>query len=399
MLWYPILNWCEFLTMSSRSLEVGPRSVVVRTRPHPSGPIGPANGPPPFKKCKCACFTLNNYTDVEVAYLQDPEPMVHYICFQKEVGKGGTPHLQGYVEFQSPVSYVRMQQILRSGRIHFEKRRGTADQARDYCRKDGGLAFWENRPWTPKNEKKQASRKRKTTEGGDLENIYDLVKDGTSLIDIVNKFPATYIKHHSGVDKVFMMTRRLELPFYEPRVVIVYFGPSGIGKTRRAWRTAIDKYEVNVFQPHVLKDKVWFDGYCGEGALLFDDFRGEGFGWSEFLRLCDGYPLVAPVKGAHAAIEARYIFFTSDVHPFFWYRQPSSKLTQLRRRIAVLEYMNVPYLEQPDYRALVEGSEEDIKNIELWPEGVEDPPKQPPPAKPLRRPKQVSLLHYLRQKV
>lgn len=49
-------------------------------------------------------LTLNNYTLDEYdrfMFARDEHPEISYIIFAKEKGDKGTPHLQGYMEFQS----------------------------------------------------------------------------------------------------------------------------------------------------------------------------------------------------------------------------------------------------------------------------------------------------------
>jgi len=73
---------------------------------------------------------------------------VRYAIWQREICPDtGRVHWQGYIEFASPQRPTALktaigvrrgdqrQRPLRSGEIHWERRRGTREQARDYCRK------------------------------------------------------------------------------------------------------------------------------------------------------------------------------------------------------------------------------------------------------------------------
>lgn len=85
------------------------------------------------------CFTLNNYTDAEYdsihAILSD-QGHVSYGIVGKEVGEGGTPHLQGFVIFKRTHRFGRVRAKL-GPRCHIEQARGSTDQNRTYCSKDG----------------------------------------------------------------------------------------------------------------------------------------------------------------------------------------------------------------------------------------------------------------------
>merc|ERR1711903_46652 len=51
----------------------------------------------------------------------------------KEIGAGGTPHLQGYVEFKTKVRPISVFCI---ARIHWEKAKGNRDSNIHYCGKE-----------------------------------------------------------------------------------------------------------------------------------------------------------------------------------------------------------------------------------------------------------------------
>lgn len=92
------------------------------------------------------CFTLNNPKQPDgqkfLELVTDPDEGwgVEYLVFQLERGKKEkTPHYQGYCEFTKA---ERMTSIKKKGheadRCHWEKRKGTPAQARDYCMKAEG---------------------------------------------------------------------------------------------------------------------------------------------------------------------------------------------------------------------------------------------------------------------
>lgn len=80
-------------------------------------------------------FTLNNYTNDEIASLASAGDPVAYIIYGKEVGESGTPHLQGFVSF---LARRRLEQVkaLIGQRAHVEVAR-IVPNAIEYCKKDG----------------------------------------------------------------------------------------------------------------------------------------------------------------------------------------------------------------------------------------------------------------------
>jgi|UniRef100_UPI0040488E17 hypothetical protein len=87
------------------------------------------------------CFTFNNYSD---EIIQKFQSSIKEKCklgfFNKEVGKSGTPHLQGYIEF---LKKSRPLKIFPDG-AHWSKAKGNKDANFKYCSKDAmdtGMSF------------------------------------------------------------------------------------------------------------------------------------------------------------------------------------------------------------------------------------------------------------------
>ena len=82
------------------------------------------------------CFTLNNPVQDEQETLSNLGDTVRYLILGNEVGESGTPHIQGFVVFHSPVSFIEAKRRI-GERAHIEVARGSSVQASEYCKKDG----------------------------------------------------------------------------------------------------------------------------------------------------------------------------------------------------------------------------------------------------------------------
>lgn len=94
---------------------------------------------PRGRKSKYWCFTINNpHPDTErvLDAMGNSGLITTYLVWGREVGENGTPHLQGYVEFRSRWDLLRCQRSFMRG-AHYEQRRGTPQEAAEYCKKDG----------------------------------------------------------------------------------------------------------------------------------------------------------------------------------------------------------------------------------------------------------------------
>jgi len=82
-------------------------------------------------------ITLNNYTEDEVNTFQQiyQTGKVDYICFQKENGETGTPHLQAYAVFPKRIRLTGVKKLL-GRRIHAVRSNGSPSSNRAYCSKE-----------------------------------------------------------------------------------------------------------------------------------------------------------------------------------------------------------------------------------------------------------------------
>jgi len=101
-------------------------------------------------------------------------------------------------------------------------------------------------------------------------------------------------------------------PVAGERTCSVYYGPTGTGKSRRAWEEAgMDAY------PKSSRSKFW-DGYRDQPNVVMDEFRG-GVDYTYLLRWIDRYPCLVDIKGSAVVLRAEHIWITSNVHPRLWY--------------------------------------------------------------------------------
>lgn len=120
----------------------------------------------------------------------------------------------------------------------------------------------------------------------------------------------------------------------DPPYVTVLHGPTGSGKTRRAFEHDPELWSY--------PGSGWFDGYYGQATVLFDDFSGSEFKITFLLRLLDRYPMQVPVKGGFTWWAPEQIFITSNLSPDRWY--PNAHIEHVRalqRRFSEVTLVNL----------------------------------------------------------
>lgn len=124
-------------------------------------------------------------------------------------------------------------------------------------------------------------------------------------------------------------------PVATERVVHVYWGRTGTGKSRTAWQEAgLDAY------PKDPCTKFW-DGYQGQHHVVIDEFRG-AIGISHMLRWLDRYPVIIEAKHGATTLAARTLWITSNLDPRGWYTAEGQETVDaLMRRLHVVHFDTV----------------------------------------------------------
>lgn len=257
-----------------------------------------------MSKSRSYCFTHNNYPDTQLQDTIDCK----YIIYGKEVGESGTPHLQGFIYFEGPITLKAA--IKKLPGCHVEVAISPND-AIEYCKKDGDFTERGIAPITQKRkgelQKERWEAIREHAKAGRLEEIE----------------PEIYVKHYKTLkeiakDNMPPVADSPELPG------LWYFGKAGTGKSRTARDENPGAYAKPLNQ--------WWDGYQNEDTVIVDDM--DPFHKSlayEFKMWGDRYAFVAPVKGGALRIRPNKVIVTSQYVPEEIWEDPAT-LEAINRR-------------------------------------------------------------------
>ena len=220
-------------------------------------------------------LTINNpqncgMTHEKIREILTAIPSLDYACLCDEIGEQGTPHTHIYLKTRNPLKFTTMKNKFPPA--HIETAQGTARENRDYIRKEGKhkdtdkkdtnlLETFEEWGELPKNQQGERT---------DIENLYNLIKEGYSNAEILEQCTDTAVKFYDKINRIrydyysdkYKSKRRLNLK------VNYITGSTGMGKSR----DILDEYgDENVYR--VTEYQHPFDGYQLEPVIVFEEFR------------------------------------------------------------------------------------------------------------------------------
>lgn len=280
------------------------------------------------------CFTLNNPTDDEKFELPRTEkelwPHATHCVYQLEAGENNTPHIQGYVRFDRQRTLIQVRRVI--ARAHWEHCKGTPLQNYEYCTKEEGRIegpIVVGEFGIGPGRSRRGGSGTDSNGGGHLKRgqFLDLLQEDphTSTAELIALGGLSVLTQNPnllGIARGYLLTdvRR------DGVIVELYYGPTGVGKSRLADTLFPDAYRKG--------GGPWWDQYEGELQVILEDFDSDFCSIGDLLRILDRYSLRVPVKGSFVQLVANHFIITSNELPDEWYPNATPKrLNAVKRRI------------------------------------------------------------------
>lgn len=258
-----------------------------------------------MSRCRSYCFTINNYTDEDVANIELLRDVAGYLVVGIEQGESGTPHLQGYVYFKEAKTFTSVKKKL--PRAHIEVSKGTAEDNRLYCSKDNNLLV----------ECGDIPRQGART---DIEKVIQDLKEGSNMRAVIDKARSIQSVKMAEV----WLKYNEEGRDFQPEVRW-YHGSTGSGKTK----SAVEWLGPDYYTPLNFK---WWEGYDAHENVLLDEVREDYCNLNDMLKMLDRYKYRVECKGGSRQLLAKKIAITSPYPPDKLFGQRED-MKQLFRRI------------------------------------------------------------------
>lgn len=275
---------------------------------------------PSSDKSKFWIATLSAQQNIFTPTFNLLNEIVIYVKGQLEEGEGGFLHWQFVIITRRQVRSIQLKRYLPVG-IHIEPTR--SDAARSYVWKEDTRVADTQFEFGAQPVRRNCST--------DWDAIRRDAKEGR-----LDEIPAqVYVAHYRSLKQIEKDHLR---PQALARIIYVYWGVTGAGKSLRAWTEAgFDSY------PKDPCTKFW-DGYSGHKNVVIDEFRGV-ISISHLLRWFDRYPVIVETKGGSTVFKAESIWVTSNLSPSEWYPQLDEETTRaLLRRLTIVHFPATPFI-------------------------------------------------------
>jgi len=276
-------------------------------------------------------FTLNDYSQEQLKFFREliadlalstskSMSAISYLIFGLECGTvSSRPHLQGYIELCNAMTLSATKKLLNSSTIHLEERKGTQEQAIEYCKKEGNYSEY--------GVKKEQGKR------NDIDAIRQAALDGG--LRKVSMECQNY--QQVRLAEVFLTYQETPRNF-KPKV-LWYYGATGLGKSRKARHVIENEFSHSPSDTYTKSDGTkWWPGYDAHKAVIIDDFRDSFWTLTEMLRLLDRYECKVEFKGGYRQFLATTIIVTSAFAPADLYGNTGEAIKQLLRRIDTIEH-------------------------------------------------------------
>jgi hypothetical protein len=266
------------------------------------------------------CFTLNNYNADDYDRISRVAEGARYAVIGKEKGSMGTPHLQGFLYFKNAVSFNSVKNKVGAA-CHLETAKGTPEQNRIYCTKDGDFQEWGELPMSQKR-KGEVEKER-------WASAISLAKEG-KFEELELSEPQIFLSHYRTlrtIQKDFMP----DVEDADDVTGIWFWGEPGTGKSF----TARQQYPG----AYLKMCNKWWDGYQDEEFVIMDDLDPKHAVLGHHLKIwADRYCFIAEIKGGARKIRPKTFIVTSQYSPEQIWENDEETVKAIRRRFTVTKF-------------------------------------------------------------
>lgn len=234
------------------------------------------------------CFTINNYKEEDISALAGWP--YQYMCYGLEVGKEGTPHVQGYVVFLVNKRLAACKKLHASA--HWEIAKGSTEQNLVYCGKDNLMELG-TKPISKvelgAKEKDRWKKVKELAQQGKIDEIDDQV----------------YVKYYGTLKRIARDYMAKPDPLNGTCGLWIY-GEPGTGKSH----SVITQHPNRYIKPL----NKWWDGYQNEEVVHIDEIEPSHATWiTPYLKKwTDKWPFDAEVKGGALQIRPKLVVVTTN---------------------------------------------------------------------------------------
>lgn len=265
-------------------------------------------------------FTVNNPGDWRPAF---DAPSMAYMIFQLERGEAaGTPHIQGYVRFNTRKTMQGVKTFLRET-AHLEVARGTEQHNHDYCSKaatrEPDTAYTEYGTFDP-----TAGQQGKRT---DLIAVANKLKAGATMQTIAMEHPEVILKYPTGTSVLQQLLQ--QPPPVRDMHTTVLWGPTGTGKSHRALTAFPDAFVLRLSGSR----SPW-DQYNNQSVVIFEEFDPADCPPHQLNSWLDKWPLTLPCRYNNKHAFYTHVIILSNADPATWYSMfPLLQVQAVQRRL------------------------------------------------------------------
>lgn len=237
----------------------------------------------------------------------------------------GRKHLQGYIQLKKKNGLGFLKKNIHHN-AKFINAKGNLKAQYTYISKEDT----EPTEWGSATEKIKGGR-------NDIKNVRKWINEGDNMLQILQK--ATSFQSIK-VAQVFFQYEQLDPRAFWQRELYWYHGRTGLGKSKRAHKEAAERCDADpnggFWKLPVKNEIAYWNGYCGQKYVIFDEYRPKRVPMDHILQLTDHYDCHVDVKQSGCKWRAQAIWITANKSPekmFEYEGKQHEKIDQLLRRI------------------------------------------------------------------